>query len=90
MTREDLRKAIAAGADLSPAGADRVIQAFIDAVTRELAAGRDVSLQDFGKFDTRTLAARASRNPQTGAPIVAPAEVYTVFSPSQLLFDELN
>lgn len=48
------------------AEAERIINAFTDAVTSALGEGKDVALIGFGKFHVSKVAARNRRNPRTG------------------------
>ncbi len=62
----------------------------IAAITSELAAGRDVTVTNFGKFYLSEREARTGRNPKTGAAIAIPAKRYPKFSSAERLKDSLN
>ena len=67
MTKSELIKQIAARAELTQAKAAEALQAFEAAVTDELSKGGEIALIGFGTFKVTDRAARAGRNPQTGA-----------------------
>lgn len=48
----------------------------------ELDAGRKIEIAGFGKFGTRSRAARQGRNPATGEAITIAATKYAYFKPS--------
>jgi DNA-binding protein HU-beta len=73
MNKAELVNAIAKKAGGSKVMADNMIDAFIDAVTGSLRKGESVTLVGFGTFSQGKRAARAGRNPQTGAAIKIPA-----------------
>lgn len=85
MNKHALAEAVANGAGLDRATAERAVEAVVAAVTAALAAGERVSIPGFGTFETRTRAARTGRNPQTGEPIEIPAGVTPAFKPSSVL-----
>ena len=90
MNKLDLTKIVAAGAGLDRPKALQTIDAIINTINGALTTGQDVDLEDFGRFDTRTLPQRTSMNPLTRQPIVIPAETYTTFTPYAALFNALN
>lgn len=90
MNKSQLIDKIAAGADISKAAAGRSLDAFIEAVTEALKEGDSVALVGFGTFAVRERAARAGRNPQTGAPIDIPAGKIPSFKPGKALKDSVN
>lgn len=53
--------------------AGEMLDTLLDTVIASVADGRDVALSGFGKFTRVERAARAARNPQTGATIRLPA-----------------
>jgi DNA-binding protein HU-beta len=69
MNRKELIEALAAKTHSTKADADRNIAALIEIVTATLKKGDNVSLVGFGTFEVRKRAARAGRNPNTGAAI---------------------
>ena len=69
MNKGELVEAIVDQANLSRAGAQSVINAFVDTVTSALRKGDKVTLTGFGTFSTLDRAARKARNPRTGEEI---------------------
>ena len=68
MNRNQLVDAVAASVgDRRTAAA--AVQAVLDTITRTVAAGERVALTGFGVFDKADRAARAARNPSTGATV---------------------
>ena len=61
-----------------------------DAITGELAAGRDVAIAGFGKFTISDRAAREGRNPATGETIQIAASRAAKFSAAAALKAQLN
>jgi len=66
------------------------VEAVLDAIARELAAGGSVSVTGFGTFKTAKRAPRTARNPQTGEPAAVPARTVPKFLPGQNLLDLVN
>ncbi len=53
----------------SKAAAERGVQAFVDIIVSEVAAGRDVRIGGLGVFEQVYRKGRKARNPSTGEPI---------------------
>jgi DNA-binding protein HU-beta len=90
VNKSELIDAIAAEADISKASAGRALDAAVDAVTNELKEGGQVSLVGFGTFSVKDRAARAGRNPQTGATIQIKAAKVPSFKAGKALKDACN
>jgi DNA-binding protein HU-beta len=90
MNKSQLIHQVAASAGLTKAGAERAVNSFIDAITTQLKANKPVSIQGFGKFNTRMAAERTGKHPLTGEATFQPASIKAVFKPSQVLKDTLN
>lgn len=90
VNKSQLIEKIAAGADISKAAAGRALDSFTDAVTEELKSGEQVALVGFGTFSVRDRAARAGRNPQTGATIQIAAAKIPSFKAGKALKDACN
>ena len=90
MNKTELIDRIAEEADISKASAGRALDAALEAITGALKASDPVSLVGFGTFTVRERAARAGRNPQTGAPINIAAARVPAFKPGKGLKDALN
>ncbi len=69
MNKMELVDAIAEGADLTKASANRALDAMLENIASALKAGDQVGLVGFGTFIIKDRAARTGRNPQTGEPI---------------------
>ncbi|MFT7300836.1 MAG: DNA-binding protein HU-beta [Porticoccus sp.] len=90
MNKSELVDAIADAADLSKASAARALDSAVDAVTKALSNGDQVSLVGFGTFSVKHRAARAGRNPQTGAEIQIKAANVPSFKAGKALKDAVN
>lgn len=69
MTKADLVDIVAKKASLTNKAARESVQAVLDSVRDALKRGEKVVITGFGTFSVRSRAARAGRNPQTGATI---------------------
>ena len=90
MNKAQLIDAVADATDLSKASAGRAVESVLDIITSSLKGGDAVTLVGFGTFTTRNRAARAGRNPRTGATIQIPASTLPVFKPGKALKDAVN
>lgn len=90
MNKSELIDAIAADAGLSKADAGKALDATLSAVTGALRKGHTVSLVGFGTFQVKDRAARAGRNPQTGATIQIAAAKVPGFKAGKALKDAVN
>ncbi len=90
MNKSELIDAVAAGADISKAAAGRALDAMIEAVTKALKEGDQVSLVGFGTFLVRERAERTGRNPQTGKEIIIKAAKNPSFRAGKALKDAVN
>ena len=69
MNKSELIDAIAKSADISKAAAGRALDATVASIKTSLRKGGMVTLVGFGTFYVGKRAARAGRNPRTGAEI---------------------
>ena len=90
MNKTELIDAIAAAADLPKASAGRALDAVVDSITESLQKGDQVALVGFGTFSVKHRAARAGRNPQTGATIQIRAANVPGFKAGKALKDAVN
>ena len=90
MNKAELIDAVAASTDSSNADAGRAVDAVIAAVTKALKKGDQVALVGFGTFLVRKRAARAGRNPQTGATIKIKAAKVPAFKAGKALKEAVN
>jgi len=90
MNKADLITAIADKADLSKADAGKAVEAFFAVVAKALKKNDKVSLVGFGTFAVRKRAARAGRNPKTGAPLKIPASKNPSFKAGKAFKDAVK
>jgi DNA-binding protein HU-beta len=90
MNKGDLIDAIAKGADLSKADADRALNATLDAITKTLKKGDKVTIPGFGTFSITKRAARTGRNPATGETIKIKAKKTPKFKAGSALSDAVK
>jgi DNA-binding protein HU-beta len=90
VNKSELIDAIADGADISKASAGRALDSTIGAITGALQNDDQVSLVGFGTFSKKHRAARAGRNPQTGAVIQIKAANVPSFKAGKALKDAVN
>ena len=87
MNKAELITAISVGSGLSKKDSEKALTAFVEAVTKSLAAGDKVQLVGFGIFDVKARAARTGRNPKTKEVIEIPATKTPVFKAGKALKD---
>jgi DNA-binding protein HU-beta len=89
VNKSELIEHIAKHADISKAAATRALEALIGGVKTTLKKGGSVSLVGFGTFTVTKRAARAGRNPRTGAAIKIKAAKVPKFRPGKGLKDAM-
>jgi DNA-binding protein HU-beta len=90
MTKNELADKVAGKTGMPASHAREALEAAIEAVTNELAAGGEVALAGFGKFSVSHRAARLGRNPSTGQTINIAASKGAKFSAASALKKRLN
>ena len=90
MNKAELIEAVASAADLSKADAGRAVDAVVEAVTKALKKGQQVSVVGFGTFSVKARAARSGRNPRTGETIHIAASKVPGFKAGKALKDAVN
>ena len=90
MNRKELIDALSDKTGSSKADADRNISALIEIITGALKKGDNVALVGFGTFEVRKRAARAGRNPSTGAAIKIKAAKVPAFKAGATLKAVVN
>jgi nucleoid DNA-binding protein len=90
MTKAELAGAIAERRGISQAEAVAVVEALIDSIKEELAAGGSVAIAGFGTFAVSNRAARQGRNPSTGETINITSSKAAKFSAAASLKSRLN
>ena len=90
MTKNELAEKVASRTGLAGSQARQALEATIESISDELAAGGEVALAGFGKFSVSHRAARDGRNPSTGATIRIAASKAAKFSAASALKKRLN
>lgn len=90
MNKAELIDSIASSAKLSKADAGRALDATVEAITKSLKKGSNVSLVGFGTFKVTKRAARTGRNPQTGKEIKIAAKKVAKFKAGAELAKAVN
>ncbi|OGP67259.1 MAG: DNA-binding protein [Deltaproteobacteria bacterium RBG_19FT_COMBO_43_11] len=90
MTKADLVDAMAKEADITKAAAAMALDAYVNALTKELKKGGKIGLVGFGTFSISKRKAREGRNPQTGATIKIPAKKVVKFKAGKELAEKVN
>lgn len=90
MNKTELVSALVEDTNLAKKDVEKVLNSFIDVVTRELKSGEKIQLIGFGTFEVAERAARTGMNPQTKEPIEIPASKAPRFKPGKALKDAVN
>ena len=90
MNKADLTARVARDNKITKVQAARVIDTFLDHITRSLKKGERSSLVGFGTFTVARRRARTGRNPQTGSPIQIPARRVVRFTAGKALKSEIR
>jgi DNA-binding protein HU-beta len=79
VTKQEFVDRVAAQSGLSKSDAGKAVDAFLDAVTKELTRGGQVNFTGFGKFSAQRRSARMGVNPRTGEKVQIPAATVPKF-----------
>ena len=90
MNKTELVTAIASSANLTKANAAAALDAALNAIMDEVAAGNKVSILGFGTFEKRHREARTGRNPRTGEATEIPASDAPAFKAGKGFKDKVN
>lgn len=90
MNKAEFVAGVADAAGLTKVDAGKAVEAVIKVVEKALKKGDSVSLVGFGTFAVRKRAARAGRNPRTGATIKIKASKIPAFKAGKALKDAIN
>jgi DNA-binding protein HU-beta len=90
MNKSDLVDVIVEAAQVPKTIAGKTLENILEAVTKALCKGEDVTLVGFGTFCVRDRKARAGRNPKTGAPLHIAASKVAAFKAGKLLKDAVQ
>lgn len=87
MNKAELIAAAADKAGLSKKDTEKIINATLETISEELAAGEKISLVGFGSFEVKTRGERIGRNPKTKEEIKIPASRVPQFKAGKGLKD---
>lgn len=90
LTKKQMIEKVSEATGITQADCERVMNAHIELIADELAAGNPVGIQRFGTFSVKATKARVGRNVRTGKPIDIPAGKRPHFSPSPLLKERVD
>jgi len=90
MNKTELVDAIAQDAEITKKAASAALDSMLDAISRALSQGDDVSLVGFGTFSVSDRAARTGRNPRTGEEIQIPASKTVKFKTGKELKEKVQ
>ena len=90
MKKTELIEAIAAATGEPQAATARTLDALINIISKEVAAGGEVAITGFGSFKASARGERTGRNPRTGAPLTIAASKSVKFVPGATLKAALN
>ena len=85
MNKAELVESISKVTQATKADTERMLDAFLDVVSKNIKKKDGVKLVGFGTFATSNRKARVGRNPQTGEEISIPARKVPVFRPDKEL-----
>ncbi len=89
ITKKELIDKIAEQTQAKRVTVKRVIQTFLDEITKELCRNNRLEFRDFGVFETRTRAARVAQNPKTLQRVEVPAKRTVKFKMGRLMKENL-
>jgi DNA-binding protein HU-beta len=90
MTRQELIKKMAEGADITKREAESALRVLLASVESELVEQGELSLVNFGKWSVVSRNARKGRNPRTGEGIEIPAKQVVRFRPGKKLAEAVR
>jgi DNA-binding protein HU-beta len=90
MNKQELVIAVASEAGISKSAAEEAINAVLETISEEVAAGSSVQLVGFGTFGRGERAARTGRNPATGEAIEIAAAKTVKFTAGKAFKDVVN
>ena len=90
MNKAELINAIANESEVSKGLSEKVLNAFTNVLSAQLAAGEELTIPGLGSFSVVDKAARTGRNPQTGETIQIAARKSVKFKAYKALNDAIN
>ena len=88
--KTELIEAMSQATGESQAATARTLEALIDIIATEVAAGREVAITGFGSFKASARAERTGRNPRTGEALTIAASKSVKFVPGAALKGSVN
>ena len=89
MNKGELIDAIAEKTDATKKDSEALLNAILETIIEQVAAGDKVTLVGFGSFERRQRQEREGRNPSTGAPIKIAATTVPVFTAGKLFKEKV-
>ena len=90
MNKAELVTAVAAKTGLSKKDSEKAVNAALDTIIENLAAGEKVQLVGFGAFEAKERCARVGRNPRTKEQMDIPASRVASFKVGKALKEALS
>ncbi len=90
MNKSELVNYIADKVGSTKADAERMLEAFMEAVEKTLKKDDSINLTGFGSFSVSHRKARTARNPRTGETVKVPASKTPKFKPGKKLKESLK
>ena len=87
MNKTELITAVAEKAGLTKKDVEKAVNALLDTVKEEVAAGKKVQLIGFGTFEARSRKARTGKNPRTGEVLSIEAATVPAFKAGKAFKD---
>ncbi len=90
MNKTELITAVAEKTNLTKKDVEKTVNALLETVKEEVAAGEKVQLIGFGTFEARSRKAREGKNPQSGEKLVIEAAIVPAFKAGKAFKDIVN
>ena len=90
LTKDHIAISLQSRLGVSKPESSRLLESVLELIKRSLAAGDDVLISGFGKFNVRQKATRRGRNPATGEDMTLEPRKVVTFKCSALLKEKLN
>ncbi len=90
MKKTELIEALAQATGESNAAASRALEALLEIISKEVAAGGEVAITGFGSFKGSARGERSGRNPRTGEALTIAASKSVKFMPGAALKAAVN
>ena len=90
MNKNELVNTLAVAMDSPKARARKMLDTFVEVLTKSLSKGEKVQVSGLGTFEVKARKSRTGRNPQTGAKITIAARKVVRFSASKTLKDTVR